>query len=69
MPDFGRADAEGEGAECAVRRRMAIAADDGLAGLRRAEFRTDDVHDAALIAVETEQFDAEFAAFFSSSLT
>ena len=62
MADFGRADAEGEGAERAVGRRVAVAADDGLAGLRRAELRTDDVDDAALLAAEAEQLDAELPA-------
>ena len=62
VADFGRADAEGEGAERAVRRRVTVAADDGLAGLRRAELGTDDVHDAALLAAEAEQLDAELAA-------
>src|SRR5690606_31416065 len=37
VADLRRADAEGEGAECAVRARMRVAADDRLAGLRRAE--------------------------------
>ncbi len=39
------ADADGEGAEGAVRRGMAVAADDGHAGLREAQLRTDHVHD------------------------
>ena len=59
--DLRRADAEGEGAERAVRARVAVAADDGLAGLRRAELRTDDVHDAALLVLQPEQLDAELA--------
>ena len=33
-----------------------------LPGLREAEFRSDDVHDAALIALEIEQLDAELGA-------
>ncbi len=49
-------------AECAVRRGVAVAADDGLAGLRRAQLRADDVHDAAVLVPEAEQFDAELGA-------
>ena len=60
VADFGAADAEGEGAECTVRARMAVAADDGHAGLCGAELRTDDVHDAAPRIAHAEQFDAEF---------
>ena len=36
VADFGRADAEGEGAERAMRAGVAVAADDGLARLRDA---------------------------------
>ena len=61
MADFGRADAEGEGAECAMRAGVAVAADDRLAGLRDAELRPDDVHDAAAAVLQIEQLDAEFA--------
>ena len=64
MPDLGAADAEGHRAERAVRARVAVAADDGLAGLGRADLRADDVHDAALVAVEAVQFDAESPAVF-----
>ena len=42
------ADAERQRAECAVRRRVAVAADDGHAGLRQSLLRTDHVHDALL---------------------
>ena len=62
VADFGRADAEGEGAERAVRARVAVAADDRLAGLRRAELRTDDVHDAATLVLQADQVDAELGA-------
>ena len=54
---FAGADAEGQRAERAVRGRVAVAADDGHAGLRDAQLRPDDVHDAlmrAAQAVETE---------------
>ena len=43
---FAGADAEGDGAEGAVRGGMAVAADDGHTGLGDAEFGSDDVHDA-----------------------
>ena len=62
MPDLGRADAEGEGAERTVRRGVAVAADDGLAGLRDAELRSDDVHDTAARILHAEQLDAELRA-------
>ncbi len=62
VADLGRADAEGEGTECTVRAGVAVAADDGLARLRRAQLRSDDVHDAAPIAAQAEQLDAEFRA-------
>src|SRR5690606_37813622 len=59
---LGRADTERERAERAVRARMRVAADDRLAGLRRAELGTDHVHDAALTAEEAAQLDAELGA-------
>ena len=62
VADLGAADAEGEGAECPVRARMAVAANDGHAGLRRAELGTDDVHDAAPRIAHAEQLDAELGA-------
>ena len=61
MPDFSRADAEGEGAEGAVRARMAVAANNGLARLRDSELGPDDVHDAALLVAQAEQLDSELA--------
>ena len=54
MPDLCRADAECERSEGSMRARMAVTADDGLSGLRRAELGADDVHDAAFITVEVE---------------
>ena len=57
-----RADAEGERAERAVRRGVAVAADDRHARLREAELGPDDVHDAALVGVEPVQLDAEVRA-------
>ena len=62
MTDFRRADAEGQRTECAMRCRVAVTTDNRLAGLGGAEFRTDDVHDAALSAGHVEQLDAELAA-------
>src|SRR5579885_3018989 len=41
---------------------MAVAADDGQAGLREAEFRADYVHDSLLARAEVEQGDTELAA-------
>src|ERR1700694_2813847 len=59
MPDFRGADSEGERTERPVRAGMAVAADDGHAGLRRPDLRTDDVHDAAPRVAHAEQLDAE----------
>ena len=56
--DLGRADAEGERAEGAVRAGVAVAADDRHARLRAAELRPDHVHDAAPRVAEAEQLDA-----------
>ena len=42
---FRGADAEGKRAECAMRAGVAVAANDGHAGLGKAELRTDNVHD------------------------
>ena len=56
------ADAEGERAERAVRRRVAVAARDRHARLRQAELRSDHVHDALVVAVERPQGDARFTA-------
>jgi len=60
--DFAGADAESQRAESAVRGSVAVAADDGLAGLSDAELRADDVHDALMLAVHVEEADAGFAA-------
>src|SRR5579884_1104492 len=60
--DFAGAYAEGERAERAMRGGVAVAADDGLAGLRNAELRADDVHDALILAVHVEEADTGFAA-------
>ncbi len=62
VADLGGADAEGEGAEGAVGAGVAVAADDGLAGLRQAQLRADDVHDAAQLVPQVEQLDAELRA-------
>ena len=62
MAHLGSADAEGEGAEGAVRARVTVAADDRLARLGRAELRADDVHDTAMLTAESVQLDAEVCA-------
>src|SRR5438105_2882361 len=56
------ADAERERAECAVGRRVAVAADHRHTRLRQTLLGTDDMDDALLIAVEAEVRDAELAA-------
>ncbi len=60
--DFAGADAEGERAHGAVRRGVAVAADNRAARLGDAEFRADDVHDALIAAAHVEQVDAKFLA-------
>ncbi len=62
MLDFRSADTEGEGSERAVGRRMAVTADDGVAGQREALFRADDVDDALADVVHIEQRYAEILA-------
>ncbi len=62
VADFGGADAEGEGTERAVRAGVAVAADDGLAGLRGALLGPDDVHDAAARVLQPDQVHAELGA-------
>ncbi len=62
VADLRRADAERERAERAMRARVTVPADDGLARLRDPELRADDVNDAALRMPQAEQLDAELAA-------
>src|SRR5882724_12654046 len=64
MLDFAGADAESQGTERAVRRSVAVTANNRLAGLRDAELRADDVHDALVLAVHVEEANAGFAAVF-----
>ena len=52
--DLRGADADGQRPEGAVRRRVAVAADDGHTGLREALLRPDDVDDALTDVVHTE---------------
>ena len=59
--DFRRADAEGVGAEGAVRRGVAVAAHDEQARQRQALLGADDVHDALPWIVQAEQLDAVLA--------
>ena len=60
--DFRRADAEGQRSEGSVRGGVAVAADDGQAGLGRAELRTDDVDDALVGRVDVVEREAEVLA-------
>ena len=68
MLDFTGADAKRERAECAVRARMAVAANDRHTGLRQAKFRSDDVHDALFARANVEERDAEVGAISSQHL-
>ena len=60
--DLGRADAERERAERAVRRGVAVAADDRHPRLRQAELRPDHVHDPLAAAPGREQAHTELLA-------
>ncbi len=62
--DFAGADAECERAESAVRRSVAVAADDGLAGLRDAKLGADNMNDALVAAVHVKEAHTGFAAVF-----
>ena len=64
VADFGGADAEGQCAEGAVRAGVTVAADDGHARLRGAQFRADHVHDAAVFAAPAVQLHAELHAIY-----
>jgi hypothetical protein len=57
VPHLGGADAEGHSAEGAVGGRVTVAAGDGHARLREAEFRADHVHDALAPADGVEEPD------------
>ena len=57
--DLARPDAEGQGAEGAVGRGVAVAADDGHAGLRPPLFGTDDVDDPLVGVTHRVAGDAE----------
>ena len=59
MLDLRRADAVGERAEGAMRRRVAVAADERHAGERKALLRPDDVNDALPPVELVEIFEAE----------
>jgi hypothetical protein len=61
---FAGADAESQGAESSVRRGVAVAANNGLSGLRNPQFRANDVHDALILAVHIEKANTGFAAVF-----
>jgi len=60
MADLGRADAEGERAHRAVRRGVAVPADDHHAGLAQPLLWADDMHDPLSFVAEVEQRHAAF---------
>ncbi len=60
--DLARADAERERTERAVRRRVAVAADDGHAGLGQPLLRADDVHDPLQGVAHAVEADPELLA-------
>ena len=66
--DLGGADAEGDRAEGAVRGGVRVAAHNRHAGLRQAELRADDVHDALLDVAERVQAHAEVGAVLPQGL-
>ena len=59
MTDLGRADAKGQGAERAMCTRMTVSTNDRLAWLCGSLFRTNNVYDSALIALEAQQLQSE----------
>ena len=62
MLDLAGADTESESAERAMGCGVTVAADNRHAGLCRAEFRPDDMHDALLLALKPEARNAELPA-------
>ena len=68
MLDLGRADAVRQRAEGAVRRGMAVAADDGHAGQREALLGADDVDDALADVVLGIILDAEIGGVLGQRL-
>ena len=66
--DLGGADAEGERPEGAVRRGVAVAADDRHAGLGEAQLRADDVDDALVGVTHRIEADAELLAVAAQRL-
>jgi hypothetical protein len=59
---FAGSDTECQCSKCSMRTGVAVAADDGHAGLGDAELRADDVDDTLLAAADVEEFDAELLA-------
>ena len=68
MLDLARPDADGQRAERAVRRRVAVAADDRHPGLREALLGTDHVDDALTGLAHGVQPDAELLAVLREHL-
>src|SRR3984957_633616 len=56
---FGHSKAKGEGADRAMRRSMAVCADDDHSGLADALFGTNDVYDAVPLVLQAEHLDAK----------
>ena len=68
MLDFAGTDTEGEGAERAMSRSMAVAAHDGHPRMRQTEFGSDNVDDTLLDFPEVEEPDTEVAAILAHHL-
>ena len=66
--DLAGADAEGQGAECAMGAGVTVAADDGHAGLGEAQLGSDDVDDALVLVVEVEELHAELRAVLTQGV-
>ncbi len=62
MLDLAGADSHCERTECAVRRRMTVAAHHGGSGLRQAELRSDHMHDALVEIAHAVQANSELLA-------
>jgi len=67
MLDFTGADAKASVPKAPCVEVWLFAADKGLAGLRDAQLRADDVHRCLILAVHVEEANAGFAAVFSQS--
>src|SRR5690242_21196555 len=67
MLDLGSANAEGQCAESPMRAGVTVTTNDGPAGLRQPQFRTNYVNDALTGGIQVKQFNREFAQFLRNA--